>query len=243
MKKIALLAALALAGSAQAAMIDNFNGTGAYNLNAPQINAVGGNASGDLGSLVRTVTATTSGIDTNVQIDTGTNPGVYAHSQTSGVSGASYVEYTLSDVDLTAGFNNSFRVELAATDLVAGIIFVTANDGTNSFRVDIGTNPIIFDAGVVFPAYADFLFSSFTGVDMTSINSLRLGVDGNATTALEVSVDSFQTVCSALTATGGSGANPLNGDCTPHNNTPEPATLGLLGLGLLGLGATRYRKA
>jgi hypothetical protein len=243
MKKIALLAALAFAGTAQAAMIDDFNSTGPYTLNAAQSNTAVGTASGTLGALARTLTSTTSGSDTNVQIDTATNTGIYAHSQSSGVTGTSYIEYTLSNVDLTAGFLDAFRIKLTAADL-NGTLTLYVSDGAANATQTLTTNNLLLASGLAFPAYGDFLFSSFAGVDFTSVNVIRLGVDGSATAALDVSIDNFETVCTARTSNGGSGTNPANGDCTPHNNTPEPATLGLLGLGLLGLGAARrYRKS
>jgi len=242
MKKIALLAALAFAGSAQADMIDNFNSTGAFDLNAPQAGTAVGSASGSFGALARTLTSTTSGTDTNVQIDTVTNVGVYAHSQSASVSGTSYIEYTMADLDLNNNLT-AFRVKLTQVDL-AGSITVYANDGTNSSTVSLTTNTILTASGLAFPAYADFLFSDFAGVDFNSINVVRLGVNGSTTTALDAVIDEFETVCSALTSSGGSGKIPGTGNCNPTPpSVPEPATLGLLGLGLLGLGAMRRRKA
>ena len=245
-KQLALVAALALSGTVHAGVIDSFNGGAAGDLNSTQTGPGVGTATGTYGALARALTSTSSGVTTNVQINTGTNPGVYAHSQSSGVSGTSFIEYTLADLDLTAGFNTALRVTLTAADL-NGVITMYASDGTNFASQSITTTAMLLAAPTMLvpPAYGDFLFSSFAGVDFTSINVLRLGVDGSAQPALDASIDQFSTVCSNLGSNG--GTNGSTGNCTPvippTPGVPEPATLGLLGLGLLGLGMSRRKRA
>jgi hypothetical protein len=243
-KQLALIAALALSGTVHAGVIDTFNGGAAVDLNSAQTGTGVGTATGTYGALARALTSTSSGVTTNVQINTGTNPGVYAHSQSSGVTGTSFIEYTLADLDLTAGFNTALRVTLTAADL-NGVITMYASDGTNFASQSITTTAMLFASGLTYPAYGDFLFSSFAGVDFTSINVLRLGVDGSTQAALDASIDQFSTVCSNLGSNGGS--NGSTGNCTPvippTPGVPEPATLGLLGLGLLGLGMSRRKRA
>lgn len=240
MKKIVALVALALAGTAQAAMIDDFN-NGLQSTTAPAANVAFGNATS---GPARTATASSTGTPLNVSIDTGTNPGLYAHGQDPGVTGSSYIEYAMGGADMNGALNdlNAFRVKLNTVDL-NGTLYIYANDGTNNATVNITTNAILLASGLSTPAYADFLFSNFVGVDFNNISVLRLGVNGNAQDALDITIDNFQTVCSNLGTSGGSGTNPGNGNCNPPTTVPEPATLGLLGLGLLGLGALRRRKA
>lgn len=233
MKKTALFVAMLAAGSAQALQIDAFDGTGAFDLNAPQTNtAVGTSSSG----ITRTLDSTTSGTDTNVQIDTATNPGVYAHSQDSGVNGYSELSYSLGGVDLTeGGTQNAFRVDLISVDL-NGVIGITVDGVTQS----LSTTDIILGAGVL-PAVTDFLFATFGGVDFSNVSSVSLFIDGNNVVALDATIDNIGTACSGRTNNGGS-ADAINGTCgsTP---IPVPAPLALLGLGLAGLGLMRGRIA
>jgi hypothetical protein len=172
MKKTILAVAMMLGSVAVAnaapIVIDDFNGT-SYTGNAPLIVDPAGTSSA---GYTRTVTATTSGTDTNVQINTSTNSGVYAHSQSSGVSGTSRVGYLLGGLDLNEGAN-AFRFALTSADL-QGIVGLTIDTVSVSFS----TNDILIASGLAFPAYVDFLFSSFAGVNFDAVNSVSIFIDG-----------------------------------------------------------------
>ncbi|MGZ8243262.1 VPEID-CTERM sorting domain-containing protein [Methylomagnum sp.] len=218
---LAVMATLA-AGSANALVIDDFNGD-TYDASAgvslPVLsNDPAGNASGGYG---RDVSITSSGDFTDVQIDTSTNPGVYAHSQGSGVTGTSILDFDLGGpVDLTVGgTQNAFRLTLAATDL-NGIFGVAINGGAFT---DITTNSVLFASGLVLPAYADFLFSQIAGNEATA-TSVQIRINGLATTALDISIDTLGTACSGLGTSGGSGtvaSGGNNGTCGEPPVVPE----------------------
>lgn len=237
MKKTLLTTALFLGtvsvASAAPIIIDNFNGS-TFTSNAPiAIAAAGTGSSG----YTRTATATTSGPNTNIQINTSSNTGVYAHSQDSGVTGYSQINYNLGGIDLDEEAN-AFRIQLNSIDL--GGFFGVIVD---SISYQLSSTAVIISNGGTLPSYADILFSSFSGVNWNSVNTVSLFVNGNSTPALDASLDNFGTVCSAATASGGVGTNPAAGNCTPPTtNVPEPAMLGLMGLGLAAMGATRRRR-
>lgn len=236
---VALTGILA-AGSVNALTIDTYDGTGPFTLDAPQTNAAVGSSSA---GKARTLTSTTSGASTNVQIDTVTNVGVYAHSQSSGVTGTSGITYDLTGVDLTqadplSGLpSNAFRIQLASADL-SGLLFMTVGTVTQT----LSTTAIILAAGGL-PAYADFLYSSFAGSGFNFLTGgfVTLGVNGSATAALDVSIDAFTTVCSTLPENGGAGGSVSGNRCA---QTPVPGALWLMGVGLGALGiVTRRRRA
>ncbi|GEM_PF-4971606 len=221
------------AGSANAAMIDDFNGDVFNSTSAPLTNAAAGNSSV---GYARTITATSSGISTDIAINTPTNPGVYAHSQSSGVTGYSQIDFALGGIDLTSGAN-AFSVTLASADL--GGVFGVIADGVS---VSLTTNTVLLSSGLTFPGVAEFLFSDFAGVDFTSVNTVSLFIDGTGTAALDMSIDSFGTTCSALNATGGAGKDGTIGNCsTDTSNVPEPAPLALLSMGLVAFGFGRRK--
>ena len=221
------------AGSANAAMIDNFDGD-IYSLTAAPLS--GDPAGNSSAGYARTITATTSGSDTAVSINTTTTPGVYAHSQGSGVTGYSQIDFALGGVDLTSGAN-AFSVTLASADL-GGVFGVIADGAT----VSLTTADVLLTTGLTFPGVAEFLFSDFAGVDFTSVNTVSLFIDGTGTAALDMSIDSFGTTCSALNATGGAGKHGTTGNCsTGTSNVPEPAPLALLSMGLVAFGFGRRK--
>lgn len=236
MKKILLACVLGLAAAkAQAVVIDEFDGTGAIIAFAPLApSAVGTSSSG----FARVLSTNAVGAPLDLQIDTATNPGVYAHSQGTGVIGDSRIAYTLGGVDLTeAGAQNAIRIELANTDL-NGIFGLEIN----GVAVTMSTTDALLASGLGFPAYGDFVFTDFAGVDFTNVNTLSLLIDGNAQPALDIVIDSIGTVCTDLSTTGGS--TPANvGTCVaappPPPPLPAPASLLLAIAGLLSLGLTR----
>lgn len=220
--------------NAHALMIDTFDGTGPIDLSAPQTNTAVGNSTG---GFARLLTSITSGTDTNVQIDTATNPGVYAHSQDSGVTGYSQIDYALGGVDLTeSGSQNAFRIELAGADLSG--LFGVIVDGVS---VSLNTTDIIFGTGPSFPpGFGDFVFSDFSGVDFSDVQQVSVFIDGQGTSALDASIDSIGTTCTDLTSSGVSSPNNV-GVCEP-TDMPSPGPLALIAAGLFGLVGIRHYK-
>ena len=236
------LATMALAASAQAGLvIDNFDGATTVSASPPTVSdAAFGTSSG---GYARTLTTTASGSFVDTAINNSTTPGRLSHSQGAGVTGSSALTFAMSDVDLTdGGLANAFRLQLFSVDL-NGDLIVSVSDGVNSATKLLTTNEILIANGLALPSYADYVFGDFAGVDFTSINSVTFTISGLRQDALDATVDNFETVCSNLTASGGSGTNPAAGTgCTP-NQTPEPASLALFGLAALGAVAARRRKA
>ncbi|MGZ8250538.1 MAG: VPEID-CTERM sorting domain-containing protein [Methylomagnum sp.] len=244
---LAVMATLA-AGSANALVIDDFNGdtyNGSAGVSLPVLsNDPAGNSSS---GYARDVSITSTGDFTDIQIDTVTNPGVYAHSQGSGVFGTSVLNFDLGGaLDLTVGgTQNAFRLTLTATDL-NGTFGVAINGGAFT---SITTNAVLVASGLVLPAYADFLFSQISG-DETTATSVQIRIDGSSQSALDISIDTLGTACSGLGTSGGSGSvasGGNNGTCGTPPSVPEIDAIsgtGALTLmaGALALAGERRRR-
>jgi len=175
---------------------------------------------------------------TGTAAGTGAGASLYRFSSNAGIAGWGYVRWNgnlitvgdptynlppLTGKDLTEGGANNYILASALGDLSGGYLTIALTDlGGNTFSVSQGiSNTVLTD--YIFP------FSSFTGVDATSITKIELGVNG---------------------AGGLRTAAPANFDAAIHaliiptiSNVPEPGTLILGGLGLIGIGLLRRRRA
>lgn len=121
---------------------------------------------------------------------------------------------TIPDSDLTdGGVSTEVQVDVGGLIGTTWSATVTANDGANSFSV---TNPLVANTTLAIP------MSSFTGVDFTSIDSLRL----------------------LLSDTSAIGDTANIAEVRTGAVIPEPATAAMTLFGLLGLalGSRKSRR-
>jgi hypothetical protein len=169
----------------------------------------------DITGITRTLQATAiSGADggfNGTQISAGS--GLLKVSNDSGVNGTASAIYNFTDFDLTGG-----------GALTALLLKVTTIDLNTQVQISLGDGTTTAVSGYQsFDGPGTFfnLLASFSGVDETSANYLRLDFKGVVNWDGE-----FSFIATNQPPT-----------------IPEPATLGLFGIGLLGFAASRRRKA
>jgi hypothetical protein len=224
MKKLALLAALAFAGAAQAGTVTyNFNNA----LSTTEINQTGNLAYFDTlgGTLIL------DSVDLFLHGNTTTNITL-----TSNASQSQSVKAS-STVDLFFSSTPGSLIDLSLVDLsmLSTTNFVTIAPGqTKSFLNILGSAS--YDTGLMTGGAAtSFIGSGNFSISCNSITTIGMaGGGGNVS-----STQATQAGCGAIVTYNYHDA-PVT---PPPPSVPEPASLGLLGLGLLGLGVARRRKA
>lgn len=243
LKLISACAAVAAMGSANAGLvIDDFGSASQLISSPPAVTnaAFGTTTTG----YVRTLTTTNSGAVLDIAVNGPTTAGQFSQSQGAGVKGTSAVNYALSGtggIDLTqGGTSNAFRLDLVTVDLQM-LLGIEVFDGTNTAQLMQNSSTLqvanLVANGIFLPLSVDYLFSSFAGIDFTSVDSIKLLVDGTLQVSTDATLDNLGVVCSANT---GSGLSTGNGQCSQR--VPEPDALALVGIAMLGLTLMR-RKA
>ncbi len=216
---VSMVAALSVAGNANALVIDNFDG-GAQSVSAPGTNTVSYSAA--VGGF-RTVNMASPGpLTATASVIPGAAPlGIYAHSADALTPATSTITWDangagLGGVDFVEGLiNNTFSFDIVSIDQGFIDLILTVEDTLSN-----SASYTFSGAGTGVQTVA---FTNFSGIDFTSVNMLSLQVKGGA--ASDLTLDLFAT-------TGEQ----------PPLTVPEPGVLLLLGAGLLGMAGMRRRS-
>ena len=230
MKKLTLNLALAAAlttafaaGTAQAVIIDDFNG------GAQTLTANGSSLAFSPGAIggVRLIDIEKDGplgVGATAAVLVGPDLDIFSHSADALTSATSVITWNGFGADMMAPGLGGVDLVEGLTDNVFSFDIVTIDQGNIGLTLGVqdtfgGTDSYTFlNAGVGTESVA---FSLFAGVDFTSINSISLTVEGGM--ASDLTLDQL--------ATSGSPAS-----------VPEPTALMLLSGGLLGLSGIRRKR-
>jgi hypothetical protein len=161
---------------------------------------------------VETTVANTNAKRTSVSVA----GGEYSHVQDSQTKGRSKITYTFSGpatVDLSSGV--AIRIQVNFADLPGGKIDITLIDSSSNTSTQSVAIPVV--GGTDPPVIVSQLLSDFDPpVSLGTVKNIMVEIDGTAVEGLDVDIDFIE--------------------------TPEPATLGVLGIGLLGLGFMARRR-